>query len=307
MDELSRTILLTVHAGAGRGAEFMMPELARFNSESQRFEIRPTIVDPAPRKAEVLAQQAQGIGIRAESIETRLEDFISTDNSNGCPIVVQIDRPASISSAFSQSINLRSPILAYLFIRTHLGTLMGVRIVVQPHEQERKADAALFFEQLALYTVRSGAAHVFGAAGRPEHLATEPLLRQWTAKHVRKNLPKVAVGIEPESPPFEMTTDGATTMQMFMRDNRQGWAEPFDMARSFIDEELPGPVLRGEDFMIAELGPDGVRFHTVRLREIDGKLTVRGRLALDVESVQQALERAERQTSSRVQPIWSTD
>ena len=79
---------------------------------------------------------------------------------------------------------------------------------------------------------------------------------------------------EHDSALIEVTRDGSTTMPMLVHDSRQtGWAEPIDLAREVA--ESGAPLLRGEDFVVAEEGPAGVRLHQARVRKTDKVLAVK--------------------------------
>ena len=107
---------------------------------------------------------------------------------------------------------------------------------------------------------------------------------------------------------------------MFIVDNRANWAGPFELASELVEKQLTGPIVLGEDFLIAELGPDGVRFHTCRVRKTDSRIAVRGRVGLDPTSIKGAEERerlrrivedgvrrAEREALSRRRTLRATD
>lgn len=320
MKKKSKVNIPELHAGAGRGAEKMFPSIAHFNRTSDRFRILPTVVDPAPGKAQALARRGQEIGLPVQYVEAKLEDEIDTALQERWPVVMQIDRPSSLAVSMKRMVGQASPVMAYLLIRTPYETLFGLRVVIQANEDELKELASRFFEKLSGITVRSGADQIFGDEGQPEHLAAEPLIRDWFGRHVKVNLPKITGGVEPESSSFELTRNGVETMQMFILENPNGWADPFEMATDLVDNHLTAPLVPGKDFMAVELGPDGVRFHTARIRKTDRRLAVRDTVGLDPASIQEAIElerhrrameealrRAERQTLSRRWPIWTTD
>jgi hypothetical protein len=81
-------------------------------------------------------------------------------------------------------------------------------------------------------------------------------------------------------------------------------------------------IARGRDFAVAELGPDGVRFHIVRVRVTDGKPALNASAVVTPEAYRtadaerreaarrqlaEALARAERQTVSKTRPVFTTD
>ena len=318
--EVIKTQIVSLHGGAGRGTKQMLPHIASFNRASQRVQIAPIIADPIPGKALEMAERFLRGGVTAEPVEAKLEEVIQGDETGNCPVIVQVDQPESLRKILKLTIGRPNPVMGYLLIKTPDYGLYGLRMVLRGGEDDRKEEASIFFEKLSHLTVRGGSKQVFGESGRPEHVTSEPLYREWFGEHMKENIGKLTVGIEPESAPFELTPDGTKTSPMFIRDNRSGWADPFAMAQDLVENHLPGPLVRGEDFIIAELGPDGLRFHTTRLRKTDGKLAVRGVVGLDPGSIREAEEQerirravekarrqTERQTLSRKWPVWPTD
>src|SRR5262249_5139006 len=108
-------------------------------------------------------------------------------------------------------------------------------------------------------------------------------------------------------------------LPVVLRSNIQSWSDPRTLAAEIV-ENLPTPIMRGGDFSIAEAGPDGVRFHLVRLRKTDGKVAVRGTAALDPTGIaeaeamerqrreaEEAVQRAARAAATRRQPLFTTD
>src|SRR5260221_395980 len=177
------------------------------------------------------------------------------------------------------------------------------------------------FEAFNRASNRFTLAAVLGAEGRPEHLALEAAYRQWFADHMNANLTKIVAKIRPESDPFEVTTDGQTTMPLLMRESPEGWRDTSVLAREIV-EQPTDPITRGHDFTVGEIGPDGIRFHVARMRALDGKPAIHSAAVVDPKTyeaadaerqervqreAQEALQRAERQTVSRTQPVFTTD
>ncbi len=57
-------------------------------------------------------------------------------------------------------------------------------------------------------TERSGSAAIFGEEAPADDRLVEPLYRDSFAQHLKRNLPKLAAGLEPEDPPVSLSFDG---------------------------------------------------------------------------------------------------
>jgi hypothetical protein len=307
--------------GANRGALQMQPAFAEFNRASNRFTLAPIYVDPVPERAQSLVIAAERRGIPARGIEARVEEVLPSREFKHLPLVLSLDNPEAIATALETANLAERPVLIYFLIRLPNDELLGFRAVLQRGDEEHQKVGARFFRRLAQVTARSGAAAVLGAQGRPEHLTLEPTYRQWFADHMNANLTKIVAKIRPESDPFEVTTDGKTTMTLLMRESPDGWSDPSVLARDVI-EQPTDPITRGHDFSVAEIGPDGIRFHIARMRALDGKAAINAAAVVDPNAyeaadvarreraereTQEALQRAERHSVSRTQPVFTTD
>jgi hypothetical protein len=302
----------------------MVRVMREVNDISSRVRIEPTYVDPMPAKAATLAREAVEQGIRAYSIEGRVEEFLTNsapDGRVGDVVVLNLDRPAAIAAALRAAAPRAQGVLGYLLIATPTAELFGVRLCFRADESELVEKAARFFDGLAVVTARSGSSWVIGERGRPEHRAAETVYRQWFADHLRTNLQKVVADIEPECSPVQLTRDGRTTLAAVVTESPTGWKDPRELAEE-VAADPPMPLVRGEDFAILETGSEGVRIHRVRLRATDGRLAVFDTTAIDQataeEAKQQEIERkrlateaiakrAERSTISRLNPAFTTD
>jgi hypothetical protein len=307
-------------AGAGRGAERMLPHLEQFNRQSERWQLVPTYIDPAPGKARTLAQKAMQQGIPAAYEEATAGEIIARDDGS-TPLVLSLDRPGEVAKALRQAIATRQAILAFLLVRTPNGMLYGVRVVCSRDDQAVKEQAAVFFEALAGVVARTGSSFVFGERGKPEHLAAEPAFRAWFAQGLGVNLPKLVAGIEPEGAAVEITEDGKTAMPVLIIDHRAtGWADPSELARE-VSNNPAVPLLRGEGFVIAEIGAEGLRLHRVQKRH-DDKVQLHGSSVIDPAGVaameaedrerarreaEEAVRRAQAAEMSRSSPGFTTD
>lgn len=263
-----------INGGAHRGANLNLPYLAAFNRDSTTYQVQPHYVDPVPGRAAALAERATSMGIPAAWMEGRVEQCLPAIRQHlpMTPLLLNIDRPRELATAIRQSRGL--PVLAYMMIRTPNGELLGISVVIEPSDDEGRELAATFFDELGEVTARRGHNAIFGERGEANHLANEPAYRAWFARHAEANLPKIISGLEPDSALIEVTTDGWMTMPMVVHDSRlTGWAEPIDLAREVA--ESGAPLLRGEDFVVAEEGPAGVRLHQARVRKTDKVLAVK--------------------------------
>lgn len=308
-------------AGANRGARLMQPAFAEFNRASNRFTLAPIYADPVPARAASLVLEAERQGIPARGVEARVEEILPSREFKHLPLILSVDNPDAIATALETAVLAERPVLIYFLIRLPNEELLGFRAVLQEGDEEHQKLAARFFRRLAKVTARSGAAAVLGAEGRPEHLALEMVYRRWFADHMNANLTKIVAKIRPESDPFEVTNDGQNTMALLIRESANGWADPSTLARDVVQEPTD-PITRGRDFAVGEIGPDGIRFHVARMRALDGKPAIHSAAVVDPETyeaadmerreramreTQEALQRAERQTVSRTQPVFTTD
>jgi hypothetical protein len=261
-------------AGANRGARLMQPAIGAFNRASTRFALTPVYVDPVPERAAQLAREGTLRGISSQSIEARIEEVLPARRNDKFPLIVSVDNPQAVASALESASDVGRPVLIYLLVRMPNQELLGIRAVLQEGDVESRRLGARFFRKLGEVTARSGASAVVGAQGRPEHLALEPAYRAWFAEHMNANMTKLVAHTQPESDPFEVTTDGRTTMSLMLKDSSGGWTDPTDLARAIVEHPTM-PITRGHDFMVGEIGADGVRFHVLRVRATDGKPAIK--------------------------------
>ena len=308
-------------AGANRGARLMQPALAAFNRASTRFALTPVYVDPVPERAASVAREGVTRGLASRFIEARIEEVLPARVNDKFPLIVSVDNAEAVASALEAARNGGRPVLVYFLVRMPSEELLGIRAILEEDDGENKQLGARFFHKLAEVTARSGAAAVVGNQGRPEHLALEPAYRAWFAEHMNANMTKLVAHTKPESDPFEVTMDGRKTLSLMLKDSAGGWTDPSELARSIV-EHPSMPVMRGRDFAVGEIGPDGVRVHVLRVRATDGQpainasaiVTPEGYRAADAarrEAIRRelaaAVARAERQTVSRTRPVFTTD
>jgi hypothetical protein len=254
-------------------------------------------------------------------VEARIEEVLPARKDDKFPLIVSVDNADAVACALEAAATGGRPVLIYFLVRMPNDELLGIRAVLQENDVENQRMGARFFRKLAEVTARSGAAAVVGAGGRPEHLAMEPAYRAWFAEHMNSNITKLVARIQPESDPFEVTTDGRKTMSLMLKDSGGGWTDPSDLARAIVEHPTM-PVTRGRDFAVGEIGPDGVRVHVIRVRATDGKPAINASaivspdayVAADAErregirrQLAEAVARAERQTVTRTRPVFTTD
>jgi hypothetical protein len=299
----------------------MQPAIGAFNRASSRFTLAPVYVDPVPERAATLAREGMARGIASSALEARIEEVIPARDRKHWPLIMSVDNAHAIASALEAVDIKERPVLIYLLVRMPNEELLGIRVVLQEGDALHQKLGARFFRALGDVTARSGAAAVVGNQGRPEHLALEPAYRAWFAEHMNANMTKIVARTQPESDPFEVTLDGRKTLSMMLRDSGSGWTDPTDLARAIV-EHPSMPVVRGRDFAVGEVGPDGVRIHVLRMRATDGKAAINASAivtpdayrAADAErreairrQLAEAVARAERQTVSRTRPVFTTD
>lgn len=304
--------------GAHRGARLLQPALAAYNQDSSEHELAIEYVDPVPGRAPETAAEARRLGLTATYREARIEDVIEAEQQAGL-LVFTLDRPAATARGLAAAASNGCAVTGGMLIAVPTGTLFGFGMVLPAEDSESKRLGSLFMDQLDRVTARRGASAVFGERGRPEHIAAEPAYRHWFASLMTSNLPKLVTGLEPEASPFSLTPDGRITLALLITDNRTGWAEPAELAKEIVSDP-PQPLVRGEDFAVGEIGPDGIRIHIVRLRKLDGKVALQASAVIDRASVDAAVEqerlerlaeralmRAKRSTMTRTFPAVITD
>lgn len=303
--------------GAGRGSVLMMPTYQDWNQRSDRFQLRVHYVDPIPGRAEAVARAASSDGVPASFEEGRIEDVMVQEQEHEAMVVLHLDQSKAIAKVLQAEQERPDATLGYLLMRTPKGELAGIELALQPSDRTAKATCARFFDHLARFTARSGSDAVIGEQGLVEHRMAEPVFRAHFARHFRANMPKLAAGIEPESYPLEITWDGRRG-QPFLVLFPKEWSDPIDVANHVV-ESPEIPLIRGGEFTIAECGPDGIRLHQVRRRVFDDRISVQGAVLVNDEEydiaakerarreARAALERAQRQTISRTQPVWTSD
>lgn len=325
--------LVTVEiAGANRGARMNLPHLAALNRTSQSLAVSARIADPVPGRAAALGAEAERQGMEASAFEGRIQDIISANGEQIAPglkvIVFHTDRASTIRDTLSAPGAEAFHALIYLLIKLPSGRLWGLRAVLPAGDIERCHKAVAFCGGLAEYSERNTSADVIGEGADPAHRLAEPVIRKWFADHTEANLNKLAAGVEPATPPFEVTPNGTDTYQLFIV-RKPAWSEPGELADEVLADP-PSPIRRGSQFVIAEITDEGLRFHPVRRRR-DDRISVGGVEVIDQATAEamrrdeaaraeagrraeearramaEAIERSARETISRRNPVATTD
>lgn len=332
-----RHTLAIVDGGTNHGGRGLLPHVARLQRESDVIDVELIGVDPVPGRANRFISEAAQFGLRGHACEAKIEDVINGGVPDGAPVILNMDTPAAHAQALYQLADRKISVLGALYASSPVdGQLHGFRYVFGAEEHNEKREVAGMFRSLHAFAARGGRERIWGEQGRPEHLPLEPVYRDWTGRFVHENLAKIAVGLPSNNHYIEMTRDGRRTLPIIIRESPHGWVSPFALATEVLGNP-PAPILRGDDFAIAELGTNGARFHFARLGKTDGRVRVNGYTGFDhdtldaaerearaqqvqhTESLQradrdrqqrevaQAVRRAEQKTITRRRPLFFTD
>jgi hypothetical protein len=295
-----------------------------FNRDSTQAVIEPKYVDVALGRAHDFIRESLEAGLFARALEGRVEDIVLAERGMSTdPIILNLDRASSLANVLRTTADAGRPTLGYLLLKLPSGRLWAVRFVLEPANDGARAAAVAFFERLADVSERNTSDSVVGDDADPEHRLLEPRIREWFAEHTKANLAKIVAGVEPASNTFEVT-NGHDTSPLIISLQRS-WADPLALAEAVL-ENPPVPIRRGMQFVLAEVTPDGIRFHEVR-RRTDDQVTVGGAEVVDRAAVlarveadqemarreqqrrvaREALARAARETLSRRNPVMTTD
>jgi hypothetical protein len=287
--------LTIIEGGTNHGGRGNLPHLGRLQQDSDVIDVRIIGVDPVPGRANRFITEAAQFGLQGQAREAKIEDVINEGIPEGAPVILNMDTPAAHAHALYRLADQEIAVLGGLYALSPVdGQLHGFRYVFGAGEHEEKREVAGMFRSLHAFTARGGRERVWGEQGRPEHLPLEQVYRDWTGRFVHENLAKTAVGLQSNNHYIEMTRDGRRTLPIIIRDSPDGWASPFVLATEVLGNP-PAPILRGDDFAIAELGPNGARFHFARLGKTDGRLRVNGYAGFDRDT----LDAAEREARAR--------
>jgi hypothetical protein len=299
--------LTIIDAGTNRGGRGLLPHVAQLQRESDVIDVELIGVDPVPGRANRFITDAAQFGLHGQAREAKIEDVINEGVPEGAPVILNMDTPAAHAHALYQLADRKIPVLGALYAASPVdGQLHGFRYVFGAEEHEEKREVAGMFRSLHAFAARGGRERVWGEQGRPEHLPLEPVYRDWTGRFVRENLAKTAIGLSSNNHYIEMTRDGRRTLPIIIRESPNGWASPFALATEVLGNP-PAPILRGDDFAIAELGHNGARFHFARLGKTDGRLRVNGYAGFDRDTLDAAEREARAQQVQHTQSLQRAD
>lgn len=272
------------NAGANRGALRNIPALASLQRLSERHAIEIAPVDPVPGRAASHAAEARALGLSVAPVEGRIEEIVNDpDRYKGEPVIFNLDRAAAIASALAAVERHAAPVLFYQILVLPSGRMLGLRGVLRPEETELRAKARAFFSALGKVSERAGSRAVFGEGTDPAHAALEPALRaRFFGEHCKDNLGKLLVGLEPESPPFEVSWDGIEAVPLHIVTGDR-FGDPYAIVEA-VAEHPESTIARGRDFVVAEVTSDAVRLHEARRRSTDARVVVRGTSTIDERS-----------------------
>lgn len=266
-------------AGANRGARRNLPALRDLSRASDRFAIEIAPVDPIPGRAATFAEEARANGLAAAPFESRIEELVRTDEYKGEPIIFNLDRASAIVSALAALENRATTVMIYQIVVLPNGRMLGLRGVIRPEETEVRDSARALFAALAKVSERAGSRAIFGEGADPAHGALEPAIRRWFGAHCKDNLGKTIAGLEPESPPFEVTWDGVESIPLHIV-VREGFGEAYAVVET-VAEHPQTTIARGQNFVVAEATPEAVRLHESRRRSSDARVVVKGTSTID--------------------------
>jgi hypothetical protein len=316
---IDRDTKLSTLIGANNGAYGTLSHLQAFNLSTDRYALEIVAVDSFPGRAVRFAESARARGLRARGIEADARALAEKDIA---PIVlIHVDDAHTVAGLLVR-IEGRH-VLFLLFVRTPNDRLLTISGAFEPDDVEERLAAALLVAALGYNTITAGSDRVFGPLGMPEHRAIEPLFRHEFGTRVTKNISKMLANLPLEEPGLRVTVDGEHALRTQVRDARTaGFANPAVLAYDFFDRP-PFAVEKGEDVVIAEVGPDGeIRFHTIRQRAIDGAVTVGGTAVIDPRGIppydterwnvagqqqRELLARAAREAITRRRPVYVAD
>ena len=271
-DEDSRIPVELGILGAGRGATHSQPLILDFNDRSEILRLDPLLIDPVPGKAQVLAKQGRNLGLVTNHREAEGWHYLTSGagSEDTSPVVVQVDDPGTVAQILEER-NLQQPLFIYIFLDVPGVGVVAVRLLVRPEDHIVKMDLAAFFNSVSDLQARGGTQDVF-RSGTPQ-TAAEDLYDGWFADHLEKNISKSLHNLEFANNPAEATFNGRETSILVILRNDNGWRSP-DQLLDDTHRSLTTPVRPGLNFLIAELGPDSIRFHRARYRVTDQKFVL---------------------------------
>jgi hypothetical protein len=293
-----RTIIEPTVAGSGRGASSILPFFGAMQRTSTAIEPRPYFVSPRADQLDRIRALGDEQQLSVRTVEAKIEDVITTPDMGTAPLILTLDSPRAVAAALDATAETFVAILIYIFFQMQDGALIAMAAILTRQDTQLKRQLALFFHTVADVTVRSGSAAVFGEDAPAANIELEDFLRDWIGHHMATNLQKVIVDLEPNTAPIQVSRDGTTVMPFLVEVSTDGF-KTIDALRTSVLGNLVAPLERGKDLVIAEVGPNAVRFHDARLRT-DGSLVIRTRET-------NGLPDADRETAQITNPMTFSD
>lgn len=298
MSERSRELLIGVSLiGANRGGQHQLAAVCSLAKEFPEGRAAVRVVDPLPPRAFRLAEQVTAEGGMGIAVQARLEDVLPALAESAEPLVLAVDKPSTMATALLAPETQERWVFPYALLRPPAGELLSLRGVIPPGESRWREETARLLNALDSAVAGRGAEYAIGERAPSAARAREPQHRASMAEHLKRNLRKLLVGLAPESPPLTLSTDGATEMPLLVVAGEERWQEPRALAARILAAP-PIPLTRGTELAVAEV-VDGIRIHRLQMRSDGRELMVRGRHALDTESLRLALARAEEERLAR--------
>lgn len=255
----SKTAVRLHMGGAHRGAEALLPRIADFNNNSSTFTIEPEIVDIAPGRAKSTHALAERLGITGASWqEGSIEAALSRQVTG--PVTVHIDSPEGLARALDAARQANTPAFGLLVVRLGNGQLIAIYVAARPTDSTAHDQIQQFLKRLSGVSMRgSHAADVFTGSE-----VAEQDLRESFAQMLMGELPAIASNSHTHAPPLMLGRPGRPPARLVVLDPSERAREPQSLVTATLDR-LPA-TRRGTDVVVAELVPDAVLLHDVRVR-----------------------------------------
>lgn len=270
--------------GGHRGARENQRALVALQERSET-PFRFTYVDPEHGRATDTAALALRRGLQAEGVTGKIEQVIY---ETPAPVVAHLDRPESLVALLDALDRHAQPVLLYLLAALPNERLLAILGAAGADDAAARADMRALFATLGRITARSGSRRVVGEGAPVPYQLAEEALRQAFADHATENLSKIVTGRVPSSAPLEATWNGREILPLLVV-VAEDFGDPLTVStRALLQPRVP--IGRGTEVIVAEVLPEAIRFHEVRVRATDGIVTVQGSTDFSQASFQAAEE-----------------
>lgn len=282
--------------GANRGGQHHLMAVSSLVGEFPGARAAVRVIDPLPPRAQALAERVTAEGGIGVALQARLEEALPVLAESTEPLVLAVDTPRTIATALLAPETQERWVFPYALLRPPSGELLSLRGVIPPGDASWRTSTAALIMALDSAVSGRGAEYAIGSQAPSAARVREPQHRASMAEHLKRNLRKLLAGLAPESAPLTLSIDGVSEMPLLVMAS-ETWQEPRALALR-TRAAPPVPLTRNAELALAETTPDGIRIHRFRVRT-NGQLMVRGRHALDTESLRLALARAEEERLAR--------